>query len=122
MKHLKSYNESILYDNIRSNLEDICQELKDGGFGVYITYNSSVEQTSLIIAKLDITTFRDAGDFNYSPFKFADIEETVERIKEYMKSEGYEVITLSSDWPHNQETPKEIINSTFRMKFEKIEK
>ena len=115
MKHLKKYNEVALYDNIRSNLEDICQELKDDGFAVYITYNNSVEKTSLVITRIDITAFRDTGEFLYTPFKFTDIEETVERVKEYMKSEGYETNILNGEWP------QQIIKSSFRVQFKKID-
>lgn len=86
MKHLKSYNESQLSNakveakDIVQNLKDICIELEDEGFKIFLQGINPHVEIHLGISK--------GGE----DFKYGEVSEVVERMKDYMKQEGYSAV------------------------------
>lgn len=75
MKHLRHINES-LKDDIYHDIMDICQELVDEGFEIFTnTYTDSFR-----------TYISKSHTFSYDEI----LSETIERLKDFMKSKGYE--------------------------------
>lgn len=98
MKYLKTYEENIfnrligkkpsLSKEIIQDIKDICLELQDEGFRVFtnqLGFNSLGNREGFYP---NIEIFTKAND----NFKYTDIEDVVERLKDYMKSRGYIII------------------------------
>lgn len=88
MNHLKSFNENILTDKQLSDLEDICLELKDIGYSVYILQRgeSYLVKIYKIGRQPDETYSRIFLRTTY--YKWSEIKDTVERIMYYVKLQG----------------------------------
>ena len=94
--------------DIVNNLNDICLELKDVGFGVCVTNAIRSDNIFITIDKISQTTRKNLFQERYllmtteedcSPtysttkhFTYKDIEEVVERIRDYMSIENYNII------------------------------
>lgn len=75
-------NESLPKD-IEQDLKDICLELRDIGFNTYIYYHNNQHILQITYKKPNTE-----GDFR---FEYKEVEEVVERIKDYMSSKEYRV-------------------------------
>lgn len=95
MKHLRKFNENICDDiSFQKDLKDICLELQDkgfyidlriestGGFTRFNSFNSSKFDPNSSCIKLTITHYK-------RTYKFEEIEDVVERIKEYSIQNEY---------------------------------
>lgn len=112
MKHLKPYNETYITPNMKSEIEDICLELNDDGFTTTLVNHKSVSFNSSgnKIFKKDVSCL-DIGKRGYriNPFYYKEIEDVIERIKDYANSEGYQTdihvrsYSDSSSWIYNDE-------------------
>lgn len=85
MNNLKSFNESILTQDQLSDLNDICLELKDIGYRVFILqrdrglYVVKIYKTQRIVKRL--------GNIYY--YNWDEIKDTVERIMDYVELQGF---------------------------------
>lgn len=94
MKYLKKYNESSSYREIRENLIDICRELEDERFsifvhGVSINIPGSSKQSKKIQISIDKYVPNSIGRNYLQEFEYSTIQETVMRIVDYMEIEGW---------------------------------
>lgn len=78
MKYLKYFNESALSEDVMQDLNDICLELTDVGFKVDI-YNEDDHK--------DVIIFKP----NHGLFKYKEVKDVVERIKDYIKDQNYSI-------------------------------
>lgn len=92
MKYLKSFNES-LEPNIKQDLEDICQELKDEGFTIKIdvgkttTYPPFAEYL-ITLYKISESGSDRTGRYKWFTYKF--IEDVFLRMQDYTDQQGYD--------------------------------
>ncbi len=89
MKYLKYFESNIIHSSIKEDIEDICLELSDIGFEIYVVKENSMQYDFgkpiyiiQISKKLDEETLSFAGDNEY--FNYSDVEEVIERIKDYL--------------------------------------
>ena len=84
MKYLKSYNESIsISPDIIQELKDICLELTDKHFSINIVpMGSSYE------------LYISCENFNF--FYYNEVSEVIDRIKYFLKSQGYRTTIITS--------------------------
>lgn len=113
MKYLKYFNESILSKDIVSDLKDICLEIIDDGFKIDFWNDSELEddiENNRIKPLNSYSRFEDEqineNEFRMSinhthrdSFRYSEVSEVVERIKDFMSQRGYEVYvsTMSED-------------------------
>jgi len=88
MKYLKKYNEAIAYvgtSPMKSDIQDILLELKDEGFEAFVQIGveGKNEWCKVEIAK-------------ENKFDYSQIEETVERIKDYMTDNNFYIYEYTS--------------------------
>lgn len=90
MKHLKSYNESkySIPEDIKNNLFDICLELNDTG-NFQISYSHFEAPEEYRYPSKDSILIRSKSFFY---FRYEDIEEEIERIRDYLITEGYYIM------------------------------
>lgn len=89
MKYLKSYNESkySIPEDIKSNLLDICLELNDtGNFQIFYSHFEAPE--AYRYPSKDSILIQSPSKY----FRYEDIEEEIERIRDYLITEGYYII------------------------------
>lgn len=96
MNHLKKFNESNSYQHfpniidIINDLKDICLELSDQGFNIWVGSGYGLANPNfgkLII--LDISAPVQYYDSKQSRIFFNKSKEVVERLKDYMNQNGY---------------------------------
>lgn len=97
MKYLKSFFEAIdmkdLPEDIKQNLKDICLELTDNGFEIYLTHLEikgnikSVYGFEGYCVVLRISKKNSLG--YYENINTEEVREIIGRVKDYMKTEGY---------------------------------
>ena len=102
MEDLFNFGSKIEYNltpEIKSELDDICWELRDDGFFVQLTMYEINKMFNPIDSLFDldpgkypsILIFRDTQDESKGiTFLYSKVEDVIERIKDYMESEGYE--------------------------------
>lgn len=114
MDHLKSSSElwkDIDFDNnILPDLKDICLELKDNGKFNYIIsnpkYSFNSKYSNILIHKA-YRSYQTGGGYypqigggyypgGYDDFSYQEIAEVVERIKDFMKSHGFNTSVYTS--------------------------
>lgn len=110
MKHIKPKKifESITDDldlpnNIKQDIRDICLEAEDNGFRIncesgITNYDSSIDRICKI-KKFTCIYFR-KKKYNHF-FKYKEIQDVMERIRDYLKSEGYNswfLLTEGDSW------------------------
>lgn len=97
MKHLKLYNESIKIEKeILQDLKEICLDLTDDDkFKIEFSEGETYSSFAVIINR-DIKEnyiprqgMPDQIQRAYPEFSYDEISETIERLKDYMKSNGY---------------------------------
>ena len=97
MKYLKYFEkiESLSNEEICNTLEDILLELRDIGYdtNVYNPFNPSNRFSDSMEIRIAIK-LQGAGGFFTGPYRYIHkdeelFDETILRIKDYMKSEGY---------------------------------
>ncbi len=98
MKHLKSiflFNKPELPNEVIQTIRDICLDLNDLGFKVFtnqLGFNKLGKREGFYP---NITIFRDPlstpDDQRKYYFEFDEVKEIVDRIKNYMTSNGYKV-------------------------------
>lgn len=81
MKHLKLFNESLSFDEIDRNLRDICLELSDVGFKIFICYRRK-EEIQIAISKPI------PKNFIYT----SEIHEIILRVLDYMQIIGWDIV------------------------------
>lgn len=96
MKYLKRYNESDIQsdikllkrfsyiEDIKDMIKDILVELEDDGYSIHVKKSSRTVYT-FVLDTIDVKIC------STNIFKYTDILEYVERLKEYMLSVGFEV-------------------------------
>ena len=88
MKHLKSFNESVTEN-------DIYLELKDMGFDVWVArgyaqYNTANSETWDYFVRITMKKMNQFGDKYMIGFEYNQVKEVVERVKDYLRSVGYD--------------------------------
>lgn len=102
MKYLKRYNENLNFDYIRSEIEDILQDLVDIGFSKMISKSGPLE-----LAKGEVFNYIKVNIFKKDRFEYSEIEEVVERLKHFMKMNNYHYYDFSSYFgPGGEKKPK----------------
>lgn len=91
MKHLIKYK---LYENqnlneIIQDIDDICLELKDKGFEIMKHSNGSKGFLQEKWVEYDLSIFKYKED-EFEPFEYEEVEEVVERLKDYMSQNGFQ--------------------------------
>lgn len=96
MKHLRGYNESTAYDDMKNIIEDassICDDIRDEGFKIDIKPDSDIHIKMLgMYRKGTISsppTTKIEIDISKSVFWFVDIQETIGRLVGYMEDENF---------------------------------
>jgi hypothetical protein len=92
MRRIRSYNESLLSEDVKITIRDICLELKDLGFS--INYSGLYDK-------------RPSIEINKEYFIYDEVDEIIERIKDYLNDIGYDVkVDLRKNyWRHFIENP-----------------
>lgn len=92
MKHIK---DKKVFEAVTTNeledIRDMCLELEDKNYQVYIDKKPFKGCYFIVIRKENIRS--EAPEEKYSKFLYKDIEEVVERIKDYM---GTKVVSIES--------------------------
>ena len=121
MKYLKRYNEAVFVDKspMKSDIEDILLELNDEGFETFVQISLEGKNE---LCRVEV---RKESEFDYP-----QIEETIERVKDYMTDENFYIESFSHVLHGNIYTPdkipyvmKSIIGNTkfyFQIKFKNI--
>jgi hypothetical protein len=107
MKYLKKYNESVSFDYIRSEIEMILQELEqDFGFSKMISKSGPLK-----LAKGEIFNYIKVIIFKKDRFEYSQIEEAVERLKDFMRMNNYQCSDFSSYFgPGGEKQPKIVMD------------
>lgn len=110
MKYLKKYNEAIAYvgtSPMKSDIQDILLELKDEGFEAFVQIGveGKNEWCKVEIAK-------------ENKFDYSQIEETVERIKDYMTDNNFYIYEYTSFLRGDENIPD--IKVDLRRKFNRF--
>jgi hypothetical protein len=99
MKHLKKF-ENLEEDNseILSDLEYILQDLKDEYFDVSIVDEKRYRRIVKIKSKylFSIGFIKDTTGGLAEEFKLSEIKESFDRVKDYMKSNGFEIENIDA--------------------------
>lgn len=108
MKHIKPYDETYfnidLPKDVLSDLKDICLELSDSGFQIDIDKKGAADPCNpfdrpkysnvwiyLTYKEARKRENRQEGEDYSFTFTYKEIEEVVERIKDYIQSKGYQI-------------------------------
>lgn len=101
-KHIRKFNESIdqaISDEVKSDLKDICLDLSDEGFtvnikGIIPPSKDRIFQGTILgsvkILKIRERTFEPFRS-KFHEFKYSDVQEYIERIKDYLTPLGYDI-------------------------------
>ncbi len=111
MKHLKRYIESKRFigtSPMKSDINDILLELKDDGFGTFVS-----------IREEDVASVRTLGHYKFlkksfckvqiwsqNRFEYSQIEEVMERLKDYMAENNFYVNDFTSFQQGKEKAPK----------------
>lgn len=89
MKFLRKFNEVIDNEILIDNLYDICLELQDGGYEIFVMNAQPAHQLAGVLC---IKYKHGNGEFDYS-----DVKEVIDRTKRYL---GDKIIStnVESDW------------------------
>lgn len=111
MKHLKKYNESVAYvgtSPMKSDINDILLELKDEGFGIFVSIRE--EDTGSVRRlghyKFLKNSFCKVQIWSQNRFEYSQIEEVMERLKDYMAENNYYVNDFTSFQQGKAKAPK----------------
>ena len=116
MKYLKSHpiNESVDSD-IKHDIEDILLDLNDNGIWTEVTPVESYHPVTFDeVRKFEITIQRDILDTDepdyyenfYERVKWIEVEEVVDRLIEFLKSKGYDKLSIMVDGSVDREDMK----------------
>lgn len=90
MKYIKTF-ESLLDD--KDNIRDMCLELEDVGFTIYINHIKTVE---LFSSKISYLTIKKLHNDHVGMFYYDEVKEVAERIKEYLGDKFLNVSTTNA--------------------------
>lgn len=103
MNHLKYFNESILDKDIVRDLKDICLEIIEDGFNIDFINDSDIDDDIENDELRSLDTYSHAEDEQVNEdsfsmhigskkdsFKYDEVSEVVERIKDFMTMKGYQ--------------------------------
>ena len=127
MKHLKRFFESTSYptNNVLSTLKDICLELEDERYEIEHRLDEFKPNSVFNNSRKNkiIGEYQGMLINNIHVFDYVEVEEVVERIKDYMQSEGYKThvsyIKQSGDWQELEDRLESNLYAMYLI-FEKI--
>lgn len=101
MKYLKTFEglTTSTIDKIKSDIKDICVELTDIGFDIYIYQcPKSIYQAAWMDIKIS-----KSGVYNLMSYKFNEIYEYMEMVTDYLKEYGVEFSYIIDGLNYNEE-------------------
>ena len=123
MKHLATFNESTnpgFPEDILQDLKDICLELKDIGFQIKTGRYVDVYKVSKNIDCIRIYKYDKVG--HYDTFNYNTVKEYIDRIKDYMKMNGYATEVCITRNENLYKSSSQITVKKVRLRFNRISK
>lgn len=96
MNHIRLFNEGLSENEIKQDIRDICLDITDSDIGFemmplnYREFNNFCDPLDCLMSSRDFGLMIDYG--KKSEFEYKKVREVIERIKEYMKMNGYKTM------------------------------